>query len=116
MSTLKVLLAVSALTAMGATAATAATLDDVKQKGFIQCGVSTGVPGFSYTDDKGNWQGFDPSVCQAVAAAVFGDAAKVKYTPTTGKTRFTALASGEVDMLARNTTSTLSREIGRAHV
>ncbi|HEY9549330.1 MAG TPA: amino acid ABC transporter substrate-binding protein [Kiloniellaceae bacterium] len=110
MSTLKVLLAASALTAMGATAATAATLDDVKQKGFIQCGVSTGVPGFSYTDDKGNWQGFDPSVCQAVAAAVFGDATKVKYTPTTGKTRFTALASGEVDMLARNTTYTLSRD------
>src|SRR3546814_654341 len=110
MSTLKVLLAASALTAMGATAATAATLDDVKQKGFIQCGVSTGVPGFSYTDDKGNWQGFDPSGCQAVAAAVFGDATKVKYTPTTGKTRFTALASGEVDMLARNTTYTLSRD------
>src|SRR3546814_9557246 len=104
MSTLKVLLAASAITAVGATAATAATLDDVKQKGFVQCGVSTGVPGFSYTDDAGNWQGFDPSVCQAVAAAVFGDSTKVKYTSTTGKTRFTALASGEIDMLARNTT------------
>src|SRR3546814_7694087 len=76
MSTLKVLLAASALTAMGATAATAATLDDVKQKGFVQCGVSTGVPGFSFTDDKGNWQGFDPSVCQAVAAAIFGDSSR----------------------------------------
>src|SRR3546814_1854564 len=83
MSTLKVLLAASAITAVGATAATAATLDDVKQKGFVQCGVSTGVPGFSYTDDAGNWQGFDPSVCQAVAAAVFGDSTKVKYTSTT---------------------------------
>jgi general L-amino acid transport system substrate-binding protein len=72
--------------------------------------VSTGVPGFSFTDDAGNWQGFDPAVCQAVAAAIFGDASKVKYTPTTGKTRFTALASGEVDMLARNTTYTLSRD------
>src|SRR3546814_8268951 len=82
MSTLKVLLAASAITAVGATAATAATLDDVKQKGFVQCGVSTGVPGFSYTDDAGNWQGFDPSVCQAVAAAVFGDSTKVKYTST----------------------------------
>ncbi|HEY9539867.1 MAG TPA: amino acid ABC transporter substrate-binding protein [Kiloniellaceae bacterium] len=110
MSTLKVLLAASAITAVGATAATAATLDDVKQKGFVQCGVSTGVPGFSYTDDAGNWQGFDPSVCQAVAAAVFGDSTKVKYTSTTGKTRFTALASGEIDMLARNTTWTLSRD------
>ena len=110
MSTMKILLAASALTAIGATAATAATLDDVKKKGFIQCGVSTGVPGFSFTDDAGNWQGFDPAVCQAVAAAVFGDATKVKYTPTTGKTRFTALASGEVDMLARNTTYTLSRD------
>jgi general L-amino acid transport system substrate-binding protein len=104
------LLAASALTAVGATAATAATLDDVKSKGFVQCGVSTGVPGFSFTDDAGNWQGFDPAVCQAVAAAVFGDASKVKYTPTTGKTRFTALASGEVDVLARNTTWTLSRD------
>jgi general L-amino acid transport system substrate-binding protein len=110
MSTIKVLLAASALTAVGATAATAATLDDVKSKGFVQCGVSTGVPGFSFTDDAGNWQGFDPAVCQAVAAAVFGDASKVKYTPTTGKTRFTALASGEVDVLARNTTWTLSRD------
>jgi general L-amino acid transport system substrate-binding protein len=104
------LLAASALTAVGATAATAATLDDIKSKGFVQCGVSTGVPGFSFTDDAGNWQGFDPAVCQAVAAAIFGDASKVKYTPTTGKTRFTALASGEVDVLARNTTWTLSRD------
>jgi general L-amino acid transport system substrate-binding protein len=110
MSTMKVLLAATALTAIGATAATAATLEDVKQKGFVQCGVSTGVPGFSFTDDAGNWQGFDPAVCQAVAAAVFGDASKVKYTPTTGKTRFTALASGEIDVLARNTTYTLSRD------
>ncbi|GAB4370481.1 MAG: amino acid ABC transporter substrate-binding protein [Kiloniellaceae bacterium] len=110
MSKLKVMLAAGAITVVGATGATAATLDDVKAKGFVQCGVSTGVPGFSFTDDSGNWQGFDPSVCQAVAAAVFGDASKVKYTPTTGKTRFTALASGEIDMLARNTTWTLSRD------
>ena len=110
MSKLKVMLAASAITVVGATGATAATLDDVKSKGFVQCGVSTGVPGFSFTDDAGNWQGFDPAVCQAVAAAVFGDASKVKYTSTTGKTRFTALASGEIDMLARNTTWTLSRD------
>ncbi|MPZ11384.1 MAG: transporter substrate-binding domain-containing protein [Kiloniellaceae bacterium] len=110
MSTLKVLLTASAVTVVGAAGASAATLDDVKSKGFVQCGVSTGVPGFSFTDDAGNWQGFDPAVCQAVAAAVFGDSSKVKYTPTTGKTRFTALASGEVDVLARNTTWTLSRD------
>ena len=90
--------------------AQAGTLDDVKAKGFVQCGVSTGVPGFSFTDDKGDWQGFDPSVCQAVAAAVFGDKNKVKFTPTTGKTRFTALRSGEIDLLARNTTWTFSRD------
>ena len=88
----------------------AATLDDVKAKGHVQCGVSTGVPGFSFTDEKGDWQGFDPSVCQAVAAAIFGDKTQVKYTPTTGKTRFTALRSGEIDMLARNTTWTFSRD------
>ncbi|MEQ8357688.1 MAG: amino acid ABC transporter substrate-binding protein [Kiloniellaceae bacterium] len=111
MSKLKVLLAAGALTAVGATGAAAGTLDDVRAKGFLQCGVSTGVPGFSFTDDSGNWQGFDPSVCQAVAAAVFGDSKKVKYTPTTGKTRFTALASGEIDMLARNTTWTFSRDV-----
>ncbi len=110
MSTMKVLLAASAVTLVSAAGANAATLDDIKAKGFVQCGVSTGVPGFSFTDDSGNWQGFDPAVCQAVAAAVFGDAGKVKYTPTTGKTRFTALASGEIDMLARNTTWTLSRD------
>ncbi len=110
MSTLKVLLAASAVTVIGAAGASAATLDDVKAKGFVQCGVSTGVPGFSFTDDAGNWQGFDPAVCQAVAAAIFGDANAVKYTPTTGRTRFTALASGEIDMLSRNTTWTLSRD------
>ena len=88
----------------------AGTLDDVKSAGELKCGISTGVPGFAFTDDAGAWQGFDPAVCQAVAAAIFGDTSKVKYTTTTGKTRFTALASGEVDMLARNTTWTFSRD------
>lgn len=89
----------------------AATLDDVRAKGFLQCGVSTGVPGFAFTDTAGDWQGFDPAVCRAVAAAIFGDPKKVKFTTTTGKTRFTTLASGEVDMLARNTTETFSRDV-----
>ena len=106
-------MASSAVLAAMAVAGTAgaATVDDVRAKGFVQCGVSTGVPGFSFTDEKGDWQGFDPAVCRAVAAAVLGDATKVKFTPTTGKTRFTALASGEVDMLARNTTWTYSRDV-----
>lgn len=90
--------------------ANAGTLDDTKSAGELKCGISTGVPGFAFTDDAGNWQGFDPAVCQAVAAAVLGDTSKVKYTTTTGKTRFTALSSGEVDMLARNTTWTFSRD------
>lgn len=103
------IVAATALTVL-ATGAQADTLSDVKSKGFLQCGVSTGVAGFSFTDDKGNWQGFDPAVCQAVAAGLFGDKSKVKYTPTTGKTRFESLKSGEIDMLARNTTWTVSRD------
>ena len=101
----------AAALATASTGASAGTLDDVKAKGFLQCGVSTGVPGFAFTDDNGDWQGFDPAICRAVAAAVFGDSKAVKFTPTTGKTRFTALASGEVDMLARNTTETFSRDV-----
>jgi general L-amino acid transport system substrate-binding protein len=91
-------------------AAQAATLDDVKRKGFVQCGVSQGLPGFSNPDEKGNWTGIDVDVCRAVAAAIFGDADKVKYTPLSAKERFTALQSGEVDMLSRNTTWTLVRD------
>ena len=101
----------AAALATASTSASAATLDDVKAKGFMQCGVSTGVPGFAFTDANGDWQGFDPALCRAVAAAIFGDPKAVKFTPTTGKTRFTALASGEVDMLARNTTETFSRDV-----
>ncbi|MCG8354760.1 MAG: amino acid ABC transporter substrate-binding protein [Kiloniellales bacterium] len=106
----RVLLAAAAATLVSSVAS-AGTLDDVKAAGFLKCGVSTGVAGFAFTDDAGNWQGFDPAVCQAVAAAIFGDASKVKYTPTTGKTRFEALKSGEIDMLARNTTWTFSRDV-----
>ncbi|MEL6965413.1 MAG: amino acid ABC transporter substrate-binding protein [Pseudomonadota bacterium] len=96
--------------ALAAGTAGAATLDDVKAKGHVQCGVSTGLAGFSFTDDAGGWDGFDVDYCRALAAAVFGDRESVKFTPTTGKTRFTALASGEVDVLARNTTWTFSRD------
>lgn len=89
----------------------AATLDDVRKRGHLQCGINTGLPGFAAPDDKGIWRGFDVDLCRAVAAAVFGDAGKIKYTNLTGKTRFTALRSGEVDMLSRNTTWTFSRDV-----
>ncbi|AOU99199.1 amino acid ABC transporter substrate-binding protein [Acidihalobacter yilgarnensis] len=92
------------------TAHAGATFDAVKNKGYVQCGVSTGLPGFSNTDDKGHWKGMDVDVCRAVAAAMFGDANKVRYTPLTAKERFTALQSGEVDVLSRNTTWTLTRD------
>ncbi len=91
-------------------AAAAATLDDVKARGTLNCGVTTGLVGFAAPDANGVWEGFDVAVCRAVAAAVLGDPTAVEFVPTTGKTRFTALASGEVDMLARNTTWTFSRD------
>ena len=91
-------------------AASAATLDDVKAKGFIQCGVSQGLPGFSNPDSAGNWSGLDVDLCRAMAAAVFGDANAVKFTPLSAKERFTALQSGEVDILSRNTTWTATRD------
>ena len=86
------------------------TLDAINEKGFIQCGVSTGLAGFSNPDDAGNWSGLDVDVCRAVAAALFGDADAVRYTPLTATERFTALQSGEVDLLSRNTTWTLTRD------
>ena len=93
-----------------ASSAGAATLDDVKAKGFVQCGVNVGLAGFSAPDDKGEWTGLDVDFCRAVAAAVFGDGTKVKFTPLSAKERFTALQSGEVDLLARNTTWTINRD------
>ncbi|MBD8889943.1 amino acid ABC transporter substrate-binding protein [Roseibium litorale] len=93
-----------------AAAAQAGTLDDVKAKGFIQCGVSQGLPGFSNPDAQGNWTGLDVDLCRAVSAAVFGTPDNVKYSPLSAKERFTALQSGEVDVLSRNTTWTLSRD------
>ncbi|MEO0819585.1 MAG: amino acid ABC transporter substrate-binding protein [Pseudomonadota bacterium] len=110
---MKTSVVLGAVAAVGLTAGAAAagTLDDVKAKGFVQCGVSTGLAGFAFTDANGEWDGFDVGVCRSIAAAVFGDPKAVKFTPTTGKTRFTALASGEVDVLARNTTWTFSRDV-----
>lgn len=105
-----VFLGTLAAAGLAAGVASAGTLDDVKAKGFVQCGISTGVAGFAFTTAGGEWDGFDIAICRAVAAAVFGDPKAVKFTPTTGKTRFTALASGEIDMLSRNTTWTFSRD------
>ena len=86
------------------------TLDKVKAAGALTCGVSTGLAGFSLADQQGEYTGLDVDVCRAVAAAVLGDGKKVKFVPTTGQNRFTALQSGEIDLLARNTTTTLTRE------
>ena len=104
---------IGALTVAGlaASAAVAGTMDDVKARGKLNCGVTTGLVGFAAPDANGEWQGFDVGVCRAVAAAVLGDPKAVEFVPTTGKTRFTALASGEIDMLARNTTWTFSRDV-----
>ena len=88
----------------------AGTLDTVKDQGFFNCGVSQGVPGFSNPDSDGNWSGIDVDVCRAVSAAIFGNPDMVKYVPLTAKERFTALQSGEIDVLSRNTTWTLSRD------
>ncbi len=86
------------------------TLKNTVKKGFVRCGVSQGLPGLSNADAAGNWTGVDVDVCRAVAAAVLGDANKVKFTPLSAKERFTALTSGEIDILSRNTTWTLSRD------
>ncbi len=89
-----------------------ATMAAVTKKGFIQCGVNTGLAGFSQPDSKGEWHGIDVDFCRAIAAALFGDIKKVRYTPLTAQQRFTALQSGEIDVLARNTTWTISRDTG----
>jgi general L-amino acid transport system substrate-binding protein len=96
--------------ALVAGVASAATLDDVKARGSLNCGVTTGLVGFAAPDANGVWEGFDVGICRAVAAAIFGDPTAVEFVPTTGQTRFTALASGEIDLLARNTTWTFSRD------
>jgi general L-amino acid transport system substrate-binding protein len=94
----------------GVASAQTKTLDTVKSRGSLSCGVNVGLAGFSQPDDKGNWTGLDVDYCKAIAAAIFGDDKKVKYVPTTAKERFTALQSGEIDVLIRNTTWTMSRD------
>ena len=95
---------------LSAVAANAATLDTVKTNGAVNCGVSEGLIGFSNPDASNNWSGLDVDICRAVAAAVLGDATKVKYVPLNAKERFTALQAGTIDMLSRNSTWTMSRD------
>ncbi|WP_115855426.1 amino acid ABC transporter substrate-binding protein [Kushneria indalinina] len=98
------------LATLGPSTSFAATLDDVKSRGQLRCGVSDGLAGFSSPNAQGQWQGIDVDFCRAVAAAVFGDPDKVSFAALTAKERFTALQSGEVDLLSRNTTWTASRD------
>ena len=95
-----------------ATTIQAGTLEDVKARGTLNCVVSTGIAGFAYPDSSGKWRGFDVEFCRATAAAVIGDASKIKAVTSTGKTRFTKLNAGEGDVLWRNTTVTFSRDVG----
>ena len=95
----------------GAALAASPTLDAVKQRGRLICGINVGLAGFAVPDDKGVWRGFEVDFCRAVGAAVLGDPDRVTYKPLTGKTRFPALQSGEVDLLARITTWTLKRDV-----
>ena len=99
-----------AVTVALASAAGAQTLKAVKDRGAVNCGVSEGLYGFSARDDKGAWAGFDVDLCRAVAAAIFNDASKVRYTPLDASSRFRALQSGSIDVLSRNSTWTMSRE------
>ncbi|MGH7187422.1 MAG: amino acid ABC transporter substrate-binding protein, partial [Pseudomonadota bacterium] len=112
MKYLKLLAVGAAVAAFAGTAAHATTLEQVQQRGQLVCGVNgpNGLTGFGVPDDQGNWTGLDVDMCRAVAAAVLGDATKVKFVPLGSKERFTALQSGEIDMLARNSTWTFSRD------
>src|SRR4029450_6261400 len=103
-------LALAALIGIAAQAASAQTLKNVRDRGTLLCGVSQGLPGFSNPDDRGNWTGLDVDLCLALPAAIFNEPNKVKYSPLAAKDRFTALQSGEIDVLSRNTTWTLSRD------
>ena len=103
-------IAAATLAGVATTAYAGKELDAIKARGQLLCGVSTGVAGFAAADSQGKWTGIDVDVCRAVAAAIFGDADKVKFIPTTAQQRFTALQSGEVDLLVRTTTYTLTRD------
>ena len=96
--------------ALAGAQATAGTLEDVKAKGFLTCGVSEGVPGFSIPDSSGRWVGFDVDIARAVAAAVLGDGDKMKFVPLASKQKIVAVSSGQVDLTSRTTTWTMKRD------
>src|SRR3954462_15488630 len=98
-----------AATAQAQQLAPSPTLDAIKSRGHVECGLHLGLPGFSFANDKGEWSGLDVDYCRALAAAVLGDANKVKFTPTSVQQRWPILQSGQVDLLSRNTTITFSR-------
>jgi general L-amino acid transport system substrate-binding protein len=106
----KLLLTAFLLLAAGTAAAQVNTLKSVRDRGYLHCSGHTGAPGFSYTDSQGDWRGLDTDVCRAIAAAIFADGSKVKFTPLTSQARLTALQSGEIDVLSRTTTWTLQRD------
>src|ERR1700748_1011023 len=110
MKRVSLVLTLALVAGFAAQPAGAQTLKAVKDRGQLSCGVSQGLPGFSSPDDKGNWTGIDVDICRAIAAAIFDDPTKVKFVPLSAKDRFTALQSGEIDVLSRNTTWTLSRD------
>ena len=108
---IKPMMMAGAAALLAAGTAQAGTLENTRAAGKLKCGVSQGVPGFSNPDDQGNWSGLDVDICRAVAAAVLGDPQAVEFTPLSSKARFTALQSGEIDLLARTTTWTMSRDV-----
>jgi len=111
LKSLSVALVASLVLATGASAAKSPSLERVKKNGFLRCGVNEGLPGFANPDAKGNWSGFDVDFCRALAAVILNDPSKVRFTPTSAKVRFTTLQSGEVDLLSRNTTWSMSRDV-----
>jgi general L-amino acid transport system substrate-binding protein len=108
----KILLAFTVLFVLGSGVA-ASTLADVQKRGLLLCGSNPGLAGFALPDGQGHWAGLDVDFCRAISAAVFGDAGKVKFVPLSPKDRLSALQSGAIDVLASNTTWTLSREAGQ---
>lgn len=110
------MVALLAASAIATPALAGVTLDAVKKRGNVLCGVNTSAPGFSSADSQGNWHGLDVNICRSVAAAVLGDADKVKFVPLSSPQRFTALQAGEIDILARNTTWTMTRDASQGSV
>ncbi|MPZ56911.1 MAG: transporter substrate-binding domain-containing protein [Rhizobiales bacterium] len=110
MKRVTLVVALAAMSTFVAGSVTAQTLKTVRDRGALTCGVSQGLPGFSTPDDRGNWTGFDVDFCRAIAAAIFNDPAKVKFSPLSAKDRFTALQTSEIDVLSRNSTWTMLRD------